>query len=74
MTSGYVPPKDEPGFDAILEALGKALQERPQLAEMPTEEVARELAAAGYLEDEPSPPLVAEALQSHGITSKVDVT
>ena len=64
MSSGYIPPKDEPGPDEILEALKVALDDKPRLAEMPEEEVARQLVLGGYIENEPSPPLVAEALQA----------
>ena len=62
MTSGYIPAKGEPGPDEILEALRGALEENPRLAEMPEEEVARQLVLDGRLDEEPSPPLVAEAL------------
>jgi hypothetical protein len=62
MSSGYVPPKDEPGLDTVLRALREAVQENPRLKEMPAEEVARQLVLGGYLEGEPAPPLVAEAL------------
>ena len=64
MSSGYIPPKDEPGPDEILDALRGALDENPRLAEMPEEEVARQLILGGYLEKEPAPPMVAEALQT----------
>ena len=64
MTSGYIPPKDEPGLDEILVALGEALNNNPRLAEMPEEEVARRLDLDGRLAREPSPPLVAEALRA----------
>ncbi|MBA3390933.1 MAG: hypothetical protein H0U02_16520 [Rubrobacter sp.] len=64
MTSGYIPPKDEPGQDEILEALGAALNDNPRLADMPEEEVARQLVLEGRLETEPAPPLVAEALRT----------
>ena len=63
MTSGYIPSKGEPGPDEILEALRAALYENPGLAEAPEEEVARQLVVGGHLEEEPSPPLVAEALR-----------
>ena len=63
MTSGYIPSKGEPGPDEILEALRAALYENPWLAEAPEEEVARQLVVGGHLEEEPSPPLVAEALR-----------
>jgi hypothetical protein len=67
MTSGYtpgsMPEKDQPGFDQILGALRKGLNEDPRLKEMPAEEVARRLVKDGHLEGEPPPPLVAEALE-----------
>ncbi len=62
MSSGYIPPEGEPG--EILEALQEALDDNPRLAQMPTEEVARQLVVGRYLKGEPSPPLVAEALQT----------
>ena len=64
MTSGYIPSQDEPGPDEILAALRTALADDPQLAQMPEEEVARQLVLGGHLVNEPSPPLVAEALQA----------
>lgn len=66
MSSGYIPPEGEPGPDDIFEALQEALEDNPRLAEMPTDEVARQLVLGGYLEGEPSLPLVAEALQTIG--------
>ena len=64
MTSGYIPPKGEPGPDEILAALRNALEDNPRLAEMPEEEVARQLVLEGRLEEEPSAPLVAEVLHT----------
>ena len=64
MASGYIPPKGESGPDEILAALSKALDVNPRLAEMPEEEVARQLVLEGHLQSEPSPPLVADALQT----------
>jgi hypothetical protein len=64
MTSGYIPPREEPDLDEILAALKELLDEDPRTAEMPAEEVARELVRGGHLQREPSPPLVAEALQA----------
>jgi hypothetical protein len=64
MTSGYIPPKDEPGPDEILAALREALEDNPRLTEMPEEEVTRQLVLEGRLEGDPSPPLVAEALRT----------
>ena len=60
MTSGYIPAKDEPGPDEILEALREAVSDNPRLTEMPSEEVARQLVLGGYLQEEPSPALVAD--------------
>lgn len=64
MTSGYIPPEGQPDPDDILAALEEALNDNPRLAEKLEEEVARQLVAGGYLKEEPSPPLVAEALRS----------
>jgi hypothetical protein len=64
MSSGYIPPKEEPDLDEILAALKGLFDEDPQAAEMPVEEVARELVRGGHLRREPSPPLLAEALQA----------
>lgn len=62
MTSGYIPDRDEPGFDRILDALKEALDENPRLRGLPAEEVAQHLVEYGHLDEEPAPPLVAEAL------------
>lgn len=51
MSSGYIPAKDEPGPDEILEALREAIFDNPRLAEMPSEEVARQLILGGHLTD-----------------------
>ena len=64
MTSGYIPSKDEPGPDEILEALREAVFEKPRLTEMMSEEVARQLVLDGHLQEEPSPALVAEMLDA----------
>ncbi len=64
MSSGYIPAKDEPGPDEILEALREAVFENPRLREMPAEEVARQLILDGRLQQEPSPVLVAEMLEA----------
>jgi hypothetical protein len=50
VSSGYIPPKDEPGPDEILEALREAIFENPRLTQMPAEEVARQLVLEGYLQ------------------------
>jgi hypothetical protein len=65
MTSGNIQIGPEgPDPDAVLEALKKALQDDPTLREQPAEQVATGLAQGGYLEQEPDPVLVAEALGS----------
>ena len=62
MTSGRIPAKGEPGPDEILGALREAVVDNPRLAEMPAEEVARQLVLEGRLQLEPSSALVAEML------------
>lgn len=60
MTSGNIQMGPDP--DAVLEALKKALRDDPTLRDRPEEELATELARKEYLEQEPDPVLVAEAL------------
>ena len=62
MTSGNIRMGPDP--DRIMDALRKALREDPKMRERPAEEVARDLARGGYLEEEPEPVLVAELLGS----------
>jgi hypothetical protein len=64
VTSGYIPAKDEPGPDEILEAMREAIFNNPRLIEMPSEEVARQLILGGYLQKEPSSALVADMLDA----------
>jgi polyhydroxyalkanoate synthesis regulator phasin len=64
VSSGYIPAKDEPRADEIIEALREAVFEKPRLREMPAEEVARQLVLEGRLQQEPSPVLVAEMLDA----------
>ena len=64
MSSGYIPAKDEPGTEEILDALREAIFDNPRLTEMPAEEVARQLILGGYLQKEPSPALVADMLDA----------
>jgi hypothetical protein len=64
VTSGYIPAKDEPSPDEILEAMREAIFNNPRLIEMPSEEVARQLILGGYLQEEPSPALVADMLDA----------
>ena len=63
MTSGNIQiGPDGPDPDAVQEALKKALEDDPTLKEQPAEQVAAGLAEGGYLDQEPDPVLVAEAL------------
>jgi hypothetical protein len=64
VSSGYIPAKDEPGTEEILDALREAIFDNPRLTEMPAEEVARQLILGGYLQKEPSPALVADMLDA----------
>ena len=64
MSSSYIPAKGEPDPDKILGALREAVADNPRLAEMPAEEVARQLVLEGRLQLEPSPTLVAEMLDA----------
>ena len=64
MTSGYIPAKDEPSPEEILEALREAIFENPRLTEIPAEEVAGQLVLGGDLQEEPSAVLVAEMLSA----------
>ncbi len=65
MTSGNIQIGPEgPDPDTVQEALKKALQDDPTLGEQPAESVAAALSQGGYLEQEPDPVLVAEALGS----------
>jgi hypothetical protein len=54
--------RDEPGFDAVLEALEASLMGNPHLRGAPIEEVARQLMLDGYLEQEPSLDVVGQAM------------
>jgi hypothetical protein len=65
VSSGYIPAKDEPGPDEILEALREAIFDNPRLTEVPSEEVARQLALGGHLQEEASPALVARTEVAH---------
>ena len=64
MSSGYIPAKDEPEPEDMLDALREAIFDNPRLTEMPAEEVARQLILGGYLQKEPSPALVADMLDA----------
>ncbi len=58
MTSGNIPLGPDP--DQILEALKRAVRDDPGLRERSAEEMSKELAQGGYLDEEPDPVLVAE--------------
>ncbi|CAA9424231.1 MAG: hypothetical protein AVDCRST_MAG03-2766 [uncultured Rubrobacteraceae bacterium] len=60
MTSGNIQMGPDP--DEVLEALKKALHDDPTLRDRPEEQLATTLAQKGYLEQDPDPVLVAEAL------------
>jgi hypothetical protein len=62
VTSGNMRMGPDP--DKIMDALRQALRDDPRIRERPAEEVARELARGGHLEEEPEPVLVAEMLGS----------
>jgi hypothetical protein len=64
VSSGYIPVKDGPGPEEILDALREAIFDYPRLTEMPAEEVARQLILGGHLQEEPSPALVADMLDA----------
>ena len=54
----------EPGFQEVLEAIKRALEDNRQIVELPAEEVARQLVLGGYVEGEPTVSRVADALAS----------
>ncbi|MDQ4043017.1 MAG: hypothetical protein M3118_04280 [Actinomycetota bacterium] len=64
MSSGYIPAKGEPGPEETLDALRQAILDNPRLTEMPTEEIARQLVLDGWIQEEPSPVLVADMLDA----------
>jgi hypothetical protein len=64
MISGYIPASEKPGPDEILAALKEAVHEDPGLQERPSEDISRDSARGGYLEQEPSTTLVAELLEA----------
>jgi hypothetical protein len=61
MTSGNI--QMGPGPDEVLDALKRAIAEEPGLRQKSAEEISRELAQRGYLEEEPDPVLVAEMVE-----------
>ena len=61
MTSGNVQMGPDP--DQILEALKEALRDDPGMRNRPAEEVSKELARGGYLDEEADSVLVAEMIE-----------
>ena len=64
MSSGGIPPNDDPGPEEILEALQEAITNNPRFDDMPVEEIARQLVLEGHLEQEPPLELVEDTLDS----------
>jgi hypothetical protein len=56
--------REEPGFQEVLEALKRALEDDRHLVDLPAGEVARQLVLGGYVEAEPTVSRVADALSS----------
>ena len=64
MSSGGIPPNDDPSPEEVLEALRAAITNNPRLDDMPVEVIARQLVLEGHLEQEPPLTLVEDALDS----------
>jgi len=64
VSSGGIPPNDDPSPEEILRALREAITNNPRLDDMPVEEIARQLVLEGHLEQEPPLTLVEDALDS----------
>jgi hypothetical protein len=64
VSSGGIPPNDDPGPEEILEALQEAITNNPRFDDMPVEEIDRQLVLEGHLEQEPPLELVEDALDS----------
>ena len=56
--------REEPGFQEVLEAIKRALEDDRHLSDSPADEVARQLVLGGYVEGEPTVSRVADALAS----------
>ena len=54
--------REEPGFQEVLEAIKRALEDDRHLSDYPADEVARRLVLGGYVEGEPTVSRVANAL------------
>jgi hypothetical protein len=64
VSSGGIPPNDDPSPEEVLEALREAITNNPRLDDMPVEEIGRQLVLEGHLEQEPPLTLVEDALDS----------
>jgi hypothetical protein len=64
VSSGGIPPNDDPSPEEILKALREAITNNPRLDDMLVEEIARQLVLEGHLEQEPPLTLVEDALNS----------
>jgi hypothetical protein len=64
VSSGDIPPNDDPTPEEVLEALREAITNNPRLDDMPVEEIGRQLVLEGHLEQEPPLTLVEDALDS----------
>jgi hypothetical protein len=64
VSSGGIPPNDDPSPEEILKALREAIINNPRLADMPVEEIARQLVLEAHLHQEPPLALVEDALDN----------
>jgi hypothetical protein len=64
VSSGGIPPDDDTSPEELLQAIQEALTNNPRLADMPVEEIARQLVLEGHLEQVPPLKLVEDALDS----------
>lgn len=56
--------REEPGFQEVLEAIKRALEDDRHIADYPADEVARQLVLGGYVEGEPTVSRVVDALST----------
>ena len=56
--------REEPGFQEVLEALKRALEDDRHITDLPAEEVARQLVLGGYIQGESTVSQAANALAS----------
>jgi hypothetical protein len=69
VSSAGISPNDDPSPEELLQAIQEALTNNPRLADMPVEEIARQLVLEGHLEQEPPMALVEDALDSAELSS-----